>query len=67
MRYFRIITENPDIQKQLSMEKMSGGLHVKKMEHVGYIILNYLKDVFEEEQGQKLVLSDALAVQSQGL
>ena len=32
--YFRIITANPDIQKQPSMEKMSSDLNVKKMEDI---------------------------------
>ena len=33
-RYFMIITANPDIQKQPSMDKMSSDLNVKKMEGV---------------------------------
>ena len=38
--YFRIITANPDIQKQPSMEKMSSDLHVKKMEDVSKLVIS---------------------------
>ena len=38
-RYFRIITANPDIHKQPSMEKISSDLHVKKMEDVSKLVI----------------------------
>ena len=38
-RYFRIITANPDIQMQPSMEKMSSDLNVKKMEDVSKLYI----------------------------
>ena len=43
-RYFRIITANPDIQMQPSMEKMSSDLNVKKMEDVSKLYKLYFKN-----------------------
>ena len=46
-RYFRIITANPDIQMQPSMEKMSSDLNVKKMEDVSKLYFkNYMTHKF---------------------
>merc|ERR1712015_365560 len=43
-RYFRIITANPDIQMQPSMEKMSSDLNVKKMEDVSKLYFKKTHD-----------------------
>ena len=43
-RYFRIITANPDIQMQPSMEKMNSDLNVKKMEEVSKLNKLYCKN-----------------------